>query len=54
MCNNSCGCGNNGFEWWIIILILIFCCSGSFGGCGNCGNSWGNGCGNNGCGCDCC
>ena len=41
------GCGFGGC-WWIIILILIFCCGcGGYGnGCGGCGN----GCG--GCGCD--
>ena len=33
------GCGFGGC-WWIIILILIFCC-----GCGGCGNGCG-GCGN--------
>ena len=35
------GCGFGGC-WWIIILILIFCC-----GCGGCGNGCG-GCGNDG------
>lgn len=33
------GCGFGGC-WWIIILILIFCCGcGGYGnGCGGCGN----------------
>ena len=41
MCmSNGNSCGN---IWWIIILVLLFCC-----GCGN--NNWGS----NNCGCDRC
>ncbi|HIV68299.1 MAG TPA: hypothetical protein IAA32_05465 [Candidatus Butyricicoccus stercorigallinarum] len=54
MCNNSCGFG--GVDcYWILILLLLFCCfgNGSIGCGGGCGGSCG--CGNN-CGnsCDCC
>ena len=41
MCNNVFGSNNC---WWIIILVLLFCC-----GCGNQGNNCDCGC-NNGCG----
>ncbi|MDO4812896.1 MAG: hypothetical protein Q3995_05180 [Eubacteriales bacterium] len=45
MCNNN-GFGGNCCLWILIVIIILFGC----GGCGGCGN-WGNGCGNNNCGC---
>ena len=45
MCNNNGFCGGN--ICWIIILILLFCNCGSWGG-----NGGGNNCGcDNNCGC---
>ena len=47
MCGNNngiCGCLNNNC-WWIIILILLFCNCGGFGGNG-CWNNCDNNCGN--------
>ena len=41
------GCGNGGCIWIIVIIILIACGGGSWGGCG-CGGGCGGGCG---CGC---